>query len=254
MKKIFAGLILSLFIFVVSFAKGNSVLPVLSVSVENSYFSPIAKNKEGIIFISAISEPVKIKFWVLSIFDESFNIVKVYTGKKSIPEKIIWNALDKEGNPVADGKYSYRLFVKTNKGDLIHNAGGLIIDTIAPYVSIKPSNEVYFYDSHTNKLSGKINLYLSFGDETGIDFQNSFVKIFTLRGKEVKSFSFDGNIPELISWDGIDDIYNIILPVGNYKILFSVADVAGNSSSVKTEISVVALPKEQPDENSEIKE
>ncbi|MDR1941776.1 MAG: OmpA family protein [Endomicrobium sp.] len=230
----------------------------LSVAVSNPIFSPYAKQDGGIVFTPKVENAGKIKIWFLSIFNENGAKVREFIGKNSLPDTVVWDGRNEKGEPVNDGAYSYKFFaqLKKNKRALIIEKSGLVIDSILPFVSIKSSDDIYFINENDGLLSKNINLYLSAGDENAIDFSKSFVRVINYNDREVKTFGFNSKIPEFIVWDGKDDIYNIRLPQGNYKIVFSVSDKAGNSSQIGTEISVVDMPKTpaEPKEELEVKQ
>jgi outer membrane protein OmpA-like peptidoglycan-associated protein len=120
----------------------------------------------------------------------------------------------------------------------------ITIDATFPFISMKTADDVYFLNDKDGSFSKDMNIYLSAGDENALDFERSSLKVFSFKEKEVKGFKFENKIPELISWDGRDDIYGNYLPNGNYKIVFTVADKAGNTLNVTNEILVIPMPKE----------
>ena len=126
--------------------------------------------------------------------------------------------------------------------NMIIKNSGIIIDTTLPFVSLKPANDVYFINEE-GKISKSINVYLSHGDESGIDYSDSYLEVISYNNITVKTFKFEDRIPEFISWDGVDDVYSLPLPLGNFRIVFSVLDIAGNKSEVESEISIVLMPK-----------
>jgi len=247
-KKIIASLSV-VFIFV-CFANsqevrdGQTVKPSLNVVLENILFSPLTKTKEGVIFYPAVKGANKIKLWTFTVRDENGDIVKILSGRKKLPEKIVWDGLNNDGFIVADGRYSAEIYVQTDKGDFKFDDPGIIVDNTPPFVSLKAADDVYFIDRN-GKMNKNINLYLSCGDENEIDSSGSYIKVINYKDKEVKDFKFEEKIPEIITWDGTDDIYDAFLRPGNYRIIFLVSDRAGNKESVKYEISVIEYPKEK---------
>jgi len=221
--------------------------PSLNVNIENKLFSPSAKVTEGIAFFPKVEGVKKIRSWSLTLLNDKNKIVRYIKGNGDLPEKVLWDGLSDKGQQADDGQYSYRFDVQASRLKL-HDEGSnvITIDSAPPFVSLKCGNDVYFIDSETNNLSKNINIYLSCGDESGIDYEKSYVRVVNYNDVEVKKFKFKDSMPEFISWDGIDDIYGNTLPTGNYKIYFVVADKAGNISQVDAEISVMLMPKESP--------
>lgn len=239
-------LVLLLICFFIPFVHGEVIQdePSLTVEVENTLFSPTAKVKEGIVFIPKVENVKRTKLWFLTIQDEKNKKVREFIGKKTMPELVVWDGLDVNGNPARDGTYSYKFFVKADKSNLIVEESNLILDSTQPFVSLKAAYDVYFVKPEDEKVSRNINIYLSEGDENGVDYSKSYIKVLNFNNKEVKTFKFEDKIPEFITWDGMEEIYNMPLPLGNYRILFSVTDKAGNEASVETEISIVPMPVE----------
>ncbi|MCL2334952.1 MAG: OmpA family protein [Endomicrobia bacterium] len=219
--------------------------PSLTVKVENKLFSPVVKSGEGVVFFPKIEGIKKIRFWSLTLANEQNKTVREIKGKGDLPEKIVWDGLSNKGEQVDDGQYSYKFDVQAFRVRLHEEGSQIFINSTPPFVSLK-CGDVYFIDPDTNKLSKDINIYLSCGDELGIDYENSYVRAVNYNDVEVKKFKFKDSIPEFISWDGRDDIYGNTLPAGNYKISFIAANKAGNVAKVDSEISVMPMPKEPP--------
>ncbi|MDR1695176.1 MAG: hypothetical protein LBR69_00875 [Endomicrobium sp.] len=243
MKKIIIS-VLHVFVFVFFTCPAETqdrqeIKPSLSVETENSLFSVSAKAKEGIMFYPAVKGAAgKIDMWLFIVRNEKGDIVKTLSGKKSIPEKIVWDGSDNLGSAAVDGRYRVELYARAGKSEMRFENPDIVIDTTPPFVSVASADNVYFIDGG-GKINKSINLYLSCGDENGIDYAESSVKVFNYKNNEIKSFKFTETIPETIMWNGIDDIYDAFIRPGNYKIVFSVSDKAGNKESVKYEISVI---------------
>jgi outer membrane protein OmpA-like peptidoglycan-associated protein len=251
MKKFFFILVLS-FLSRAAFADSQKLLPSASLSIQNAVFSPYSKTAAGVIFFPKIQNADKIKVWALTIKNERGEKVKEFMGRGAVPQKIVWDAFDEEGDLVNDGQYSYRFFIRFKKNTAIIEKTGITIDSTFPFLSLKSADDVYFFNDD-GSFSKNVNLYLSAGDENAVDFENSSVRVLSFKDKEVKVFKFDAKIPEFISWDGRDDVYGNFLPKGNYKIIFTVADKAGNALNVLNEISVFPMPKEPPKPKEEVK-
>jgi len=235
-----------LFIFIFSVAYANQK-PSLSVVQENTFFSVLSKTKEGIVFYPHVKGVNKIKSWTFMVRDEDNNLVRIISGKKNIPEKIVWDGVDNFGQPVSDGHYKIEIYINADKGDLKFEDSEIIIDTVPPFVSVKAANDTYYI--YSGKLNKNINLYLSCGDESGIDYSDSFISILNFKNKEINKFRFTEEIPEVIEWDGTDYIYDALVRPGNYKIIFSVFDKAGNKESSIYEISIVEIVHESFESN-----
>ena len=257
MKKFILILLSLYFLPCVLLADNAKPVPSASITIQNAVFSPYAKIAEGVVFVPKIKNADKIRVWALTIKNEQGLIVREFLGRDFIPQKIVWDALDAKGKLVSDGAYSCRFLIRFKKNIVIKEKTGIIIDSTYPFLSMKAADDVYFFNEPDGSFSKNVNLYLSAGDENAIDFEKSFVKVLSFRDKEIKSFKFENKIPEVIVWDGRDDIYGSYLPKGNYKIIFTVTDKAGNALNVLNEISVVPMPKDPPkpkEEEVEVKQ
>jgi outer membrane protein OmpA-like peptidoglycan-associated protein len=226
--------------------------PSASISVQNAVFSPYAGIAEGVVFVTEIKNADKIKVWSLTVKNEYGQKVREFLGRGDVPQKIVWDAFDNKGDMVSDAAYSYRFLVRFKKKIAITEKTGITIDSTFPFLSMKAADDVYFFNEPDGSFSKYVNLYLSAGDENALDFEKSFVKVLSFKNKEIKRFNFENKIPDFISWDGKDDVYGKYLPKGNYKIIFTVADKAGNAHNVSNEISVIPMPKEPPKPKEEV--
>ncbi len=252
MKKITTVLSIIFAFFCFSYAAGQPAKPSLNVVVENALFSPSAKISDGMVFIPEIQNVKKTKLWFLTIRNEKGKKAKEIIEKNTEPHKVVWDGLLSSGKIADDGIYSYKFFVKSDKGDIVVENSDLIIDTTPPFISIKVADDVYLIKQDDGQINKNISIYLSAGDENGIDFKNSSLKVLNYNDKDVKNFIFQDKIPDYVSWDGVDDVYGLPLPNGNYKIVLKVADTAGNVSQIESVISIAPMPKDAEPEKEEI--
>jgi len=259
MKKYTAVLLSLFYIAAPSFAQRIKPEPeplTLNVSVENTLFSPVAKAAEGVIFKVEVKNFKKTKLWFLTIRNSETNkkIREIIAKKSDVPQRVIWDGLTSDGEVAPDGLHSFKFFVLTDGGSLVIEKNNLImIDSTPPFVSLQSSSYVYFIKPGDNgRLAGNIVIYISAGDENGIDYSKSYLEILSHNDKRVKGFAFKDKIPEFIIWDGIDEVYNLPIPVGNYRINFVVTDKAGNVSQIDSEISIAPMPKEPEPPKKEV--
>lgn len=229
-----------------------------TVSVENTLFSPVANSSECAVFKPEIQNIKKIKMWFLTIRSSENNkkIREIIQTKSTLPKTVAWDGLTSDMSVAPDGQYSYKFFVLTDKGSyVVENHNAIMIDSTPPFVSLKCDHDVCFVNQEDGSFSNNLVIYLSAGDENGIDFSKSYLEVLSYNDKRVKSFPFNGKIPEFIMWDGVDDVYNMPLPIGNYKVNFVVSDKAGNISQIDSEISIAPMPKDpEPPKEVEVKQ
>ncbi|MDR2772762.1 MAG: OmpA family protein [Elusimicrobiota bacterium] len=243
--------ILSLFLIVLTFSivdaqsialESDSNFP-FKFEIEHPIFSPKAHVYEGVVFVPIVESTKRIKEWALTIRNEYNRDTAVFMGKREIPKRIVWDAADKKGVPVPDGQYSYEFILDDGNEIFTINRDGIIIDTVPPYIEMEAVEDVYFLDSKRKQLVSDIEIRIKrITDEAGIDFGKSFLSIINFNGKEVKTFNFPYNsFAEVITWDGIDDTYNILLPEGEYQAILTVFDNAGNSAQSSIKFLMVAV-------------
>ena len=265
MRKMKNKILYLLLLFIISspaFAQRTKPDPkpvTLNISVENSLFSPaLAGTEKSIVFIPELKNVKKTKMWFLTVRngENGKKIWEIIKSKTPVPGKIIWNGMAGGPEPAPDGHYSYKFFVLTDKGSYVYEKNNaIIIDSTPPFVSLKCDQDVCFVNEDEGRFSRDLVVYLSAGDENGIDFSKSRLEVLNYNNKTVKEFFFNGKIPEFIVWDGIDEVYNMSLPAGNYKVNLIVADNAGNISRIDSEIAIAPMPKEpEPPKEVEVKQ
>ncbi|MDR1952801.1 MAG: OmpA family protein [Elusimicrobiota bacterium] len=254
MKKLFFVLFISIIMPSLIYAAplDDGKIPSFNVEVENPIFSPIAHMKEGVVFLPVVNNIKRIKEWVLTVKNEYGKDIAVFLGKREIPKRIVWDAKGTDGNPVADGKYTFEFILDASDEVYVFDGSQIMIDSTSPHAEMRLIDDVYFLDRQKQKLVNDININIKCSDENGIDYSRSFLNVLNFNGKEVKTFHFQNDFPESLYWDGVDDTYNIPLPAGDYKVNFTVFDIAGNSSQVSANFLIVTLAQPQKADETEI--
>jgi outer membrane protein OmpA-like peptidoglycan-associated protein len=208
-----------------------------------AFFACAYANAQGVgakkLFIYETPEKYKkVKNWKFEVFEKGLTTpVRVFKGLSEVPEKITWDGKDNNGNIVPDGTYTGTLTVVTKKQTHTPQGAAYIVDNTVPLITLNVAEDILFVTE--GKLPKGAQMDLSASDETGIDFKRTNLEIFTQKKAKVKTFTFNGFVPEYILWDGIDDYYNRMMPAGQYNIVFTVYDEHGNSSQVKSRITLV---------------
>ncbi len=164
------------------------------------------------------------------IVDFTLEILKgqqvVYTFKtNTYVEKIVWDGKDNKGNILSDGDYSYRLKVKYDFGDEPVSAiKPISIDSIPPEVEILTKDYAFSPNGDGRKENFVIKQKVKGGN-------TDTYKASIIDGKNniVRSYTFTGNVPEEILWDGKDD-KGVDMPEGVYKYRIDGVDLAGNKT------------------------
>ena len=249
MKKILNLLFCLFFIFLINvslclakqkdFIEGKNLVSIISDN--SNVFSPNNDSfYDTIVFrISLLKEKSKLKNWKFNIVNaQTDDVVYSTSGKKEIPDKIIWDGKDKKGN-IIEGEYKY-IFTGVVDGKNIKQEGDVFLDLTDPFVSFLLVPDTVLLDTKKNKLVNDVMFMFNIGDETGIDKSKTKIQIYSYKNKIIKEFNFAwfDEIPDFITWDGKDDNYDLMIPPGDYKVVFTVTDSGNNRSSVYSSITV----------------
>lgn len=214
----------------------------VSVSLDTKLFSP---NNDGffdtITFeISLLQEKLKIKNWQLDIINtQSDKVVYSFSGQTEIPEKLVWNGKDTKGNFV-EGNFRYVFTALINKKNIkVEQSDEFISDITEPYISLSSSADTILLDKENNRFVKDIVFNFDIGDESEIDKSKTKLEIYSFKNKVIKEWNFGtfDEIPQSVSWDGKDDIYELLVPAGEYKVVLTVSDILNNRTSLSTNIT-----------------
>ena len=219
---------------VVPFIDGKDFI---SISVDNKIFSPNGDGSfDSVTFeISLLQEKLKIKSWQLDIVDtQTREIVYSFSGGKEIPKKLTWNG--KSGKDrIVEGNYRYIFKAVVNKNNVkIEQKDDIILDVTSPYISFVSSVDTVLLNKEKNSFVNNVLFTFSIGDENKIDKSKTKIQVYSFKNKIVREWVFDqfDEIPQSISWDGKDGIYDLVVPAGEYKVVFTVSDIVNNKMSL----------------------
>ncbi|GAB1402361.1 hypothetical protein MASR1M68_12720 [Elusimicrobiota bacterium] len=211
----------------------------IKIDLKNKIFSPSNKENlptELIFEIAVFDENVKVKKWRMDLINSRKENVYTVFGE-AIPPVIKWNGL-KDGE-IAEGKYKYIFTVEIWKKDKITvEDGNIIVDITPPLALLKSSTDVAVITD--NKFLDDVVLSLSASDETGVNLNKTQLKILNAKNNmEIKSWNLQNSSQQDIIWDGTDDIYERLVPAGEYKLVLNTSDIAGNQTVLTKNISVI---------------
>jgi outer membrane protein OmpA-like peptidoglycan-associated protein/flagellar hook assembly protein FlgD len=222
--------------------------PRTAIHVEHRYISP---NHDGAddyaLFHLDVTDRSRIKGWRLQILDSSNRIVKDYAVNKRdlvdtldfvsfferlfqkresrvVPETIIWDGTDAEGNLLPDGAYAYSFYAWDARGNISGaKTGTIVIDTEAPEVSLDASGNLLSPngDNQKDQYTVTQKIKTAPGDVWSAGFRDSL-------GRVVRIYRWEGSfVPGKVTWDGKDD-RGSDAPEGLYEYFISCTDEAGN--------------------------
>ena len=205
--------------------------PVL-FSVDREAFSPNGDNIMDQLTLTPILERNQdIVEFVISIRNDSGSVVKTIRGRDRMQPGYIWNGIGDDGKRVSDGSYRAELNVLyTNGNNPVVQTRFFAVDTQYPKMELALEYTLFSPDGDGNRDTLDIN-------HTASQEERWEGKIINSAGETVRTVLWQGR-PSTFSWDGTDDIGNI-LPDGSYTYRISSEDKAGNTTSVESdEISI----------------
>ncbi|MFP4373858.1 MAG: FlgD immunoglobulin-like domain containing protein [Spirochaetaceae bacterium] len=222
----------------------------LEVDAENAAFSP---NDDGrrdeLPFTISVREPDGAESWELEVRDPRLRnpVVRRVTGEAPVPRSGTFDGADEEGEPLRDGTYEARLYVRYENGIVVSSeTREFVIDTEAPRGSLavdtlpqSTQREELLAFGGTNKQE------LSLRAE--IDPEADWTAIIGSPEGELEvdpaAEGFRG--PEIeTTWDGTDLEGNEV-PDGEYSLQLRARDRAGNVGTTR-EISAIKDTRPRP--------
>ena len=154
-----------------------------------------------------------------------------------VPEKIMWDGTDSDGNIAGDGKYSYSFYTWDERDNIAAKKRGLVVvDNNAPRVTLLNDENLFSPNGDNKKdtLLIRQNVNSEADDEWQAGFRDS-------GGKVVKSYLWKGDVPGALSWDGKNDQGDDV-PEGLYYYFIETTDHAGNRASAS--LQEIALTRQ----------
>ncbi|MCX7820156.1 MAG: gliding motility-associated C-terminal domain-containing protein [Brevinematales bacterium] len=196
------------------------------ISVQSDVLAISPKNPDAnrrAVFTTSVGTKKGIVDFVFEILKDQ-NVVYSFKTNDYV-EKIIWDGKDSRGNILSDGIYNYRLKVKYDFGDEPVSAIKPIgVDSVSPEVEILTKDYAFSPNGDGRKENFVIRQRIK-GDSTDV-YKAS---ILDSKGNVVKSYTFTGNVPEEILWDGKDD-KGVDMPEGVYRYRIEGSDNAMNKT------------------------
>lgn len=214
----------------------------VSVSLNEKLFSPNNDSFfDTVTFeISLLQEKMKIKNWQLDIVNTQTNkVVYSFSGQEEIPNTLVWNGKDNKGNFV-EGNFKYVFTALINKKNIkVEQADEFISDITEPYISLSSSLDTVLLDKEKNCFVNDVTFSFNIGDESLIDKSKTKLQIYSFKNKVIKEWKFTNSdeIPDSVSWDGKDDIYDLVVPAGEYKVELVVSDIVNNKAYLYSNIT-----------------
>ncbi|OHD56410.1 MAG: hypothetical protein A2Y33_15585 [Spirochaetes bacterium GWF1_51_8] len=233
----------------------DNIAPSVGVKQEHMSISP---NNDGVQDVTKLDlnalDNTLLWGWKLEIFDSQNKKIKVFEGlpeskiqdltlekfftqifsaKKAVdvPAYLSWEGVNDLGIQASDGKYSFQLIAwDENKNTATNQKGFIVIDTEVPKAEVTAQYMVF----SPNGDGAKEDIAFSLKGQDIRPDDKIAAEIWNAYGIEVKSYSFTSSVPDKIVWDGKDAGGNPA-PEGDYTLIVSAYDAAGNRSVAKVD-------------------
>jgi len=171
-----------------------------------------------------------IESWEWQILNNDGLVYWKVTGQGDVPKAVVFNGNDSDGNPMPEGDYNFVYKVFYRNGNRPSALESFVIDVTAPEISFTVTNPVFSPNGDGLKDDAEIK----FKSDGKVTWKGS---ILDSKGNEVVATSSDYTT-SLIVWDGTDK-GGAEVPNGNYTLLASFTDSAGNSTSIEPSVLTV---------------
>lgn len=217
-------ILFSIFYFSLPLMAAQSDRNNLQLRIDSPYFSP---NDDGLqdqlFFQPVLQSNVEVKHWTVEILLAQNHRRVVRLSGIGFPALIKWDGIDRKGSRSDDGAYIARMATighpKTHSSDQ-----PFWIDTQSPMVGINLSTNIFdqsFLDD------GRVTFFPSIQDASPID--RWLLQVVGSEGHTAFVFWSSGPIAN-VQWDGKDRNTKVLVPQGDYRVVFQAWDVAGNES------------------------
>ena len=206
----------------------NIVLDLTLTSIELVIDNPaISPDGNGIkdSMIIYMDQAVKegINSWEWQIRKDDSTVYWRVSGNGTVPEEVFFDGTDSSGNPMPEGNYNFIYIVNYENGNRPTASESLVIDVSVPEISVTIANPVFSPDGDGYKDEAEIKLK----SNEVVVWEGS---ILDSSGEVVISTS-SNKTTSLIVWDGNNE-EGVELSNGNYTLIATFTDVAGNSTSI----------------------
>jgi flagellar hook assembly protein FlgD/flagellar motor protein MotB len=225
--------------------------PVITVDYpETAWISPNNDGKaDDLEFSVSITDQRYIAEWFLEIRDEGGNLVRTYRNKErrpetqgvrniisrltdvksgvDVPETLRWDGIFEDGNGAPDGSYFFTLTASDDNGNTaVSGPYEAAVDNTPPEVTVEAVSEalrLFSPDGDGNKDTLEL-------PQSGSPEDLWEAGIYDASGNRIKTFSFIGEAPRALTWNGDND-GGFIVPDGVYTYRISATDRALNTGS-----------------------
>ncbi len=207
------------------------------VTVSDVGFSPNNDGfKDTIVFTTYITLEEGIKDWALQLRTNG-KVVREFNGTGRVPATITWDGKSDTGS-IIDGSYTGILRVEYIKGNRPEaKTNEFKLDTSSPRVNLNIHPIPFSPDN--DGVDDELFINISVDDLSPI--KEWSVKILDPKGNEFTTFSGIGTPSNEIVWNGISNTGELVQAAEDYRMIFSIVDIFGNSTTLTKTIPIDVL-------------
>jgi outer membrane protein OmpA-like peptidoglycan-associated protein len=197
----------------------------LSLRADPAYFSPNGDGFQDQLFLYPVmTGHSEVSRWRVDVKSSRKRVARLMGA--GFPALVMWDGLDKKGQPSADGSYVAIFKLWGSNGDATAQTS-IVLDTKPPIVNVEVSTL-----NLTSAAPGTRALFMPHAiDESPLDRWQ--LQLLDDTGRTVQLFWSTGPVTD-IAWNGIDRASGALVPQGRYHAAFEAWDKAGNDSAPST--------------------
>ena len=203
----------------------------VSLATDAAYFSPNADGvAELMTMLPRLADTEGIDRYTITVYTGSGHprpeqAVRTFTGRTTLPEQVVWDGLDADGNRVEDGPYFAELEVLYAKGNNpMTRSSTFFIDTEYPQAELTFEHLMFSPDGDGRRDTLPVT-------QSSSDEELWEGAIAAADGTVVRSYFWRGRLADF-AWDGRDDLGNLVAD-GTYGYTVTGTDPAGNTATAR---------------------
>ncbi|MBN2050050.1 MAG: OmpA family protein [Spirochaetales bacterium] len=212
----------------------------ISIYIDHSFFAPgMEGSRNTMVFTPQVPITTGVEQWKLEIRNTNNQVVKHFTGEKTLPEQITFDGKNDNGSSIQEGRYLGVLEVRYINGNRPRSETPVFtVDKTRPKAEVTVDQPAVFSPDGDGKRD-TITIYQDTSTE------GTWTGLFTdSKGTTVRRYVWIDRADPVLVWDGYDSLGGVV-PDGDYTYTLEAVDRAlnrGSSSPVSLRIDTVPTP------------